>query len=1643
MAYPPGSPASQQTPRAVDLDLAFAAAPGQGYAVDLRVTLPDSDAAITPLAAPAPAAFDQARLRGLALQPDAYGAALGEMLFASQPLRTAFAQARAVAAGRAAPLRLRLSVAPDAAELHALRWECLADPDAPGQPLAAGALVLLSRTLPSADWRPPRQRTAGPLRAVALVAAPADLPDYGLSPLDPALELAQARALFDGCELALLGGGERGSVPALLAQLHAGCDLLFVLAHGRASDTGDTCLYLEDDTGQTAPVAGAEVLARIAALADKPRLVILGCCESAGDSGGDTLAALGPQLVRAGVPAVLAMQGRIGRETLAAFLPACLQALREDGRIDRAVALARSMVRDRPDWWVPALWMRHGVERIGAAGVDDQTVAEEQTYSVAGLPNPYLGLRAFTAADRDIFAGRERIVQALVRRLTAEDGDRLLFLVGASGSGKSSLARAGLLPGLEALLESQGQAVKTRILDRPGRAPAAALARLLADTPDAPAPTLLLLVDQFEELWRQAEPDEARRALDTLLDLAAQHRRTLRIVATMRSDFLPQLAADARFEPYEQRKVMVRAMSADELADAIQRPVQVRHPGKRLEPALVERLAHDAAEDAAYLPLLQVTLEDLWRGGSLRLAAYGGLAAAIHRRAETVFAFRDYDGLQQEPRPPAEQQAMLAMLLDLVRVAPDDEQRETRWRRTRAEITGGGPAREQLVADLTAARLLRTDRETEQDGGTERTVETVDVVHEALLRGWPRLREAIEGERERLRQRERFLLALQEWRSKQRHDDYLLSGVRLAEAETLRGHGDSVFHEPEALPFCERSAQRRDQERQRQIRRTQTVVAALSALTLLALIAAAAAGWFGSVARGQQREASDNAATAVAEKERADRNAAEARRQQQAAERQLRSAEARRLAAEASNLLAQDSSSERALLLAIEAAGIDANPATRLVLQQAVAGRPYRVRTASAQAGRVWRAVFSPDGTRILAAADENTAQLWDADGRLLVSLRHPANVNSIAFSSDGSRFFTASTDGTARLWDAEGRQIATLSGHTDRVASVAFSPDSARILTASRDETVRLWGANGRPLATLSGHTGTVQEAVFSPDGRRILTASSDGTARLWDADGRPLATLSGHTDVVASAVWRPDGARILTASSDGTARLWDAEGRQIATLSGHAGALVGAVWSPDGARILTASSDGTARLWDAEGRALATLSGHTASLTSAIFSPDGLRILTASIDTTARLWDASGRPLATLSGHADIVWSAVFSPDGERILTSAADGVARLWESEGGPPTILAGHSSALSGAEWSPDGARILTASSDGTARLWDSDSKPVTLSGHLSGLTSAAWSPDGARILTASSDGTARLWDTGGRPLATLSDSMGVVWEALWSPDGARILTVSSDEAARLWDSRGRLLTVLSGRTNAVGGAVWSPDGTRILTASGDGRIGLWDAEGRPLAVLSGDIKASVGSAVWSPDGARILTASSDGTVHLWDLEGRPVATLSGHTDFVTGEVWSPDGARILTASWDGTARLWDAEGRPLATLSGHTDALTSAAWSPNGTRILTASSDRTARLWDTEGRPLAIFSGHTDVVASAAWSPDGAHILTASWDGTARLWPTELSGWLLAARCRAGRTLTEQEIRDYQVPAPLHFDAAGLAQRQCPPASSWK
>ncbi|HEX5746634.1 MAG TPA: hypothetical protein VFZ09_10335 [Archangium sp.] len=691
-------------------------------------------------------------------------------------------------------------------------------------------------------------------------------------------------------------------------------------------------------------------------------------------------------------------------------------------------------------------------------------------------------------------------------------------------------------------------------------------------------------------------------------------------------------------------------------------------------------------------------------------------------------------------------------------------------------------------------------------------------------------------------------------------------------------------------------------------------------------------------------------------------------------------------------------------------------PAGELITAAAISPDGQHVVTASEDGtARVWRAdgtgepvvlevhegtvrsvAFSPDGQHVVTASSDGTARVWRADGMdVPVALTgHEAGVTSATFSPAGDRVVTTSSDGTARVWRADGTGVpVALKGHTKPLTSAAFSPDGQRVVTASMDGTARVWRADGtgmtvvlkglaeqctaRPLQGTPRQEEPLQSAAFSPKGERVVTASFNGTVRVWRADGtgKPVV-LCGHTESLTAVVFSPEGERVLTASFDGTVRVWRADGTgEPVVLKGHTKSLTAAAFSPKGERVVTASSDGTARVWRVDGTGEPVLwAGHEGPVRSVAFSSDGQRVMTASTDRTARVWqvDGTGEPVL-LRGPEEPLVAVAFSPDGQRVATASLDGTARVWRADGtGEPVVLKGHEGPVMSVAFSPDGQHVVTASEDGTARVWRADGtgEPVVLKGHEAGVTSAAFSPKGERVVTTSSDGTARVWNADG------TGTPVVLKEHEWAIEPTAF-------------AGGGGKPLVFGRTKPLTAAAFSPNGERVVAASYDGTAWVWRADGSGEPVkLSGPTRG-LQSVAFSPKGERVVAASLDGTAWVWraDGSGKPIELHAREAD-VSAAVFSPEGERKMAASGDGASepRGW-----------GNTKPPAAAVFSPDGKRVVTASLDGTVRVWraDGKGRPLTVWKWSTASLTAIAFSPDGARVLTGSVDGIARNWPVSI------------------------------------------------
>ncbi len=352
-----------------DLEVSLTRRDAGLYAIEMRFTQPGSEADVrleTGAGEAAMAHIDLAALREQLLDADAYGATLGAALFGSAAAAAMYARAEATAQELGTPLRLRLAIGADAPELHALRWETLRSPA--GARLVASEQVQFSRYLSSADWQAVRLRPQTELRVLVAIANPAGLGEYGLAAVDVEGEWNGVREALGALQIAALKEPGEATLDRITEQLRGGIDVLYLVCHG-TWQRGASWLWLEDAEGKIDRVGGEALVERIAGLGTRPRLVVLASCEGAGagqthGAEGEAMAALGPSLARAGVPAVLAMQGTISAQTVSVLMPRFFAELRREGQVDRALARARAAVQDRRDWWMPALFMRLRSGRI-------------------------------------------------------------------------------------------------------------------------------------------------------------------------------------------------------------------------------------------------------------------------------------------------------------------------------------------------------------------------------------------------------------------------------------------------------------------------------------------------------------------------------------------------------------------------------------------------------------------------------------------------------------------------------------------------------------------------------------------------------------------------------------------------------------------------------------------------------------------------------------------------------------------------------------------------------------------------------------------------------------------------------------------------------------------------------------------------------------------------------------------------------------------------------------------------------------------------------------------------------------------------------------------------------------------------------
>ncbi|MFF0079349.1 helix-turn-helix domain-containing protein [Streptomyces canus] len=1120
----------------------------------------------------------------------------------------------------------------------------------------------------------------------------------------------------------------------------------------------------------------------------------------------------------------------------------------------------------------PAEW-----EARWKAAVEES--ADDGSRDDDGALAPYRGLARFETGDSDLFFGREQLTADLVDLLRRR---QFAAVFGPSGSGKSSLLRAGLIPVLRRAQEPGPRPAAIRILtpgERPARSHAPLLTPAISRDGDAAADTFVI-VDQFEEVFTLCHDAAERARFIDLLLTARQPESRLRVLLAVRGDFYGRCAEHRELaDALRDANLLTGAMSRTELRDAVVKPATAA--GLTVERALTTRLVEEIADAPGGLPLLSHALLETWRrrrGKTLTMAGYeaaGCLDGAIAKTAEEIY------GRFTEAQAAAARRVLLRM------VAPGDGTSDTRRPVEREEL--GDTGRDdtaQVVEALTGARLLTLDGD------------TVEIAHEALLTAWPRLRGWIEEDRDRLRVHRNLTEAAHAWQELGREAGALYRGSRLAAAQEHFGGAPR-----EDLTDLERAYLDAGRDHEQKGRRRSRLV--LTAVTAALCLALAAAG----LAMGQWQ----SAVTAQ------------------------HLAQSRQLAAQSGAL--QDSDPDLAALLAVHAYRTSPTREATAALY-AAAALPLRKRLVGGTEP-VDSLALSPDGHTVADQTRDGKVRIWDLpEGRLRHTFTSSHDSGEVsAFSPDG-RTLAIATGGVIRRWDpVTGKQLGTLTVPGGSVRAIAFSPDSRTVAAASA-ATVRVWDvATGRKRRGFTGHP--YPEAVaFGPGGRTVAAVGLDGLVRVWDLATGRTRTVRGDRIDGKAVVFSPDG-RTYAVRVDGSVQLREAAtGIVRHTFKDVPVGMNELAFAPDGRTIAIPSLDDTVRLWDtASGttRAVVTAGHHGRGVMKVALSADGRTLVTSSNgDPDVRLHRLPvDLPQTSLPGSADTsIDDIVFSPDGHAVATvrqgPPGTGAVQLWDAGTGDreASLPLDRDSAPGGKQPSVPVLHLAAVGIDPTGRalaarsvkrgvieVRDVATGRLRLSRALGADGTAVFSPDGTRLAVVGWLGAVHLLSlsTGARHTTVKPGNGILVRKVAFTPDGRTLAVVEIEadgDQVTLFDAAtGRSQRTIKPNTQFLSAFAFSPDGHTLATVSGSrGSVTTWDVRTGRLQD-SFRAEGEVASLAFSPD-ARTLAASSARGVQLWDL-ATSQTRLTLPTRSPEAVAFSPDG-RTLAISTDGSVGLWSVD-----------------------------------------------------------------------------------------------------------------------------------
>ena len=1201
--------------------------------------------------------------------------------------------------------------------------------------------------------------------------------------------------------------------------------------------------------------------------------------------------------------------------------------------------------------------------------------------------NPYKGLRAFQAADARDFFGREKITEKLVKRMAEKDyAARFLAVIGPSGSGKSSLVKAGLMTAL--LRGDLPGSDRWFIVDMmPGDRPVdeleVALTRIAANQsanlhehlsrdengllrvaglilPDDDS-ELVVIVDQFEEVFTLVEDEDARQHFLGLIHAAVSAPRSrIRVIVTLRADFYDRPLHYPDFgDLMRNRMETVLPLSAEELQRAIVKPAE--RIGVKFEDGLAAAIIDDVLYQPGALPLLQYALTELFErrdNRHLTRAAYqeiGGTVGALAKRADELLAEYDADG----------QELIRQMFLRLVTLGEGTE--DTRRRVARAELmaiaNGHADLMDDIISTFADYRLFALDHDP-----ASRTP-TVEVAHEAILREWEQLRGWLNESRDDVRMQRQLAAKAAEWHAHEQDKSDLLRGRRLEQLEewatvtALTMTADErTFLEASVTQRERLQAEKREQEAHTAAlkQRAQRVLQALVAVFLMAALISGGLAIIALSQRATAQQERDNAENARATSEanliRAEREAAVNR----------------------SLVLANEAEEARgaghtdlALALALEAVAIDDPP------QDAV---------------RSLRNIAIAPGIRAVLPG-------------------HSQAIQTIAFSPDGQLALSGScavlsaqdvcTQGELILWQVGGdasdaAELLRLEGHTGWVNSVIFSPNGLVALSASSDGSVLIWNMNANSSAfgemeNLLDFDSGINGLAISPDGRILAVGADDGIVSLWNLEsGEHIRDLTGHMGAVYSVAFSPDGLQLASGSADTTIIVWDVEtGEAIRTLQGHTSTVVAVEYTTDGGQLLSRGDDLTVQLWDLASGVGSIVYRPILTNPCIGLSPDGRSAYICEVGSVyvmdLRNWTLTDVINGRETGQSGVtIQTLVLSLDGRRALLGLTSGqLVLLNMGENVEVRRFVEPGTALASIDVSPDGHYLLNGTYGFDPILWDIETGQVVRRFEDDGLATnqVNFSPDGHYAVTSQDD---------------FNGATTTHYQVVWDVETGEAITRFAGHAyytlCQTFFSDNH--TILSG------GFSWRP----AWEVAGAGDLLLWDAL-TGTVIHRFDYAGQVNSLTLSVDNSRAMMANANrGELILWDVA--PSSPAFGQQLFHTEApgpaeaVFSANETTAFISSFDGTLREIDlSTGAIIRTLSGHDGSVQTIAISPDGRYLLTGGTEGLVIYWDiATGEELRRFAGHAGGIWNVRFSPDGQTAFSSSYDGIVIQW--QLADWPL-------------------------------------------